>query len=341
MPSPIPQTPLTQPAVGSASNSKAAKASLRHRRRWWLITLLSFLFLCCSLMLSFHAYIAWSLARPYIYPLQSNPRLAIGLPYDDVVFPSRGGSSKLQGWYVPAAAYSTKTVIFSHGYGSNREENWVPIYSLVKLVHNAGYNALMFDYGYVQGNGRVVTGGIEESRELLGAIDYMKSKGAQNLFIWGFSMGAGTALQTALQERGTAITGMILDSTFLLNPDTLYYNMKKEINLPKNPSLPLIRFFFPLLNGVRLREVPYTKVESHTYPMPIFFIHGKEDERAPYETIERLFAKQENSYGKQLWLLPEATHELLHQAEPQQYKSRTLQFLQEHTVEWRSFSGAR
>jgi fermentation-respiration switch protein FrsA (DUF1100 family) len=125
---------------------------------------------------------------------------------------------------------------------------------------------------------------------------------------------------------------MILDSTFLLNPDTLYYNMKKVINLPRTPSLQLIRWFFPLLNGIRLREVPYTKVESNVYPMPIFFIHGKEDERAPYDTVERLYEHQKNSPGKQLWLLPNATHELLYRAKPKQYAQRTLQFLQQYTV---------
>lgn len=332
-----PQTPLSTPGVGSASTTAALR---RRRSRWLLTALMSMLLLGASLILAFHAYIAWTLARPHIDSLRSNPQLAIGVPYESVTFPSRGGGSTLQGWYLPAAG-SANTVIFSHGYGGNREEYWVPIYGLAKMLHDSNYNVLMFDYGYVQGGDRIVTGGIEESQELLGAIDYIKGKGAHNLFIWGFSMGAGTALQAALKEHGTTITAMILDSTFLLNPDTLYHNMSKVIQLPRYPSLPLIRLFFPLLNGVRLREVPYTKVESNAYPMPIFFIHGKQDERAPYETVERLYANQKNTYGKQLWELPNATHELLYRAAPKQYEQRTLQFLQANTVEWRSFSGPR
>jgi pimeloyl-ACP methyl ester carboxylesterase len=340
MDAPVPQTPQTPLAPAGIGSASTGAAALRKRgRRWWLTALLSLLFLAASLILAFHAYIAWTLARPRIDPLHSNPQLAIGVPYEDVTFPSRGGDSTLQGWYLPAG--SANTVIFSHGYGGNREEYWVPIYSLAKMLHDANYNVLMFDYGYVQGGNRIVTGGIQESRELLGAIDYIKARGAHNLFIWGFSMGAGTALQAALQEPGTTIAAMILDSTFLLNPDTLYYNMRKVVNLPRNPSLPLIRLFFPLLNGIRLREVPYTKVESTAYPMPIFFIHGQQDERAPYETIERLYEKQKDTYGKQLWILPDATHELLYRAAPQQYEQRTLQFLKANTVEWRSFSGPR
>lgn len=52
--------------------------------------------------------------------------------------------------------------------------------------------------------------------------------------VWGFSMGAGTALQTGLVSED--IDAMILDSTFLLEPDTLYHNIKQNIDLPRQPS---------------------------------------------------------------------------------------------------------
>jgi pimeloyl-ACP methyl ester carboxylesterase len=288
-------------------------------------------------MLAFHGYIAWTLARPHIDPLYSNPQAAVGLPYTDVTFPSHNHKSKLQGWYIPAD--SNNTVIFSHGYGGNREEWWVPIYDLAKRLYQENYNVLMFDYGYVQPGGEhIVTGGIQESQELLGAVDFIKEKGALNVFIWGFSMGAGTALQAAL--RGADVSGMILDSTFLLNADTLYHNMKKYVNLPKYPSLPLVRIFFPLLNGVSLQQIPFQNVTSAKYKMPIFFIHGEQDERAPYEMIESLYAQQSNKQSR-LWLLPNATHELLYRADPNAYLERTIGFLKSITIQWKSFGKSR
>ncbi|MFC5450714.1 alpha/beta hydrolase [Paenibacillus aestuarii] len=310
------QTPLDQTAA----------APLIRKKRLVPTILISFLVLCTSLLLSFHAYIAWTLARPHIDPLHSNPLQAVGLPYSSVTFPSRNGESKLDGWFIPA--HSDKTVIFSHGYGGNREELWVPLYSLARELHLQNYNVLMFDYGYVHpGSERLMTGGIQESQELLGAIDYIKSLSNGSIYVWGFSMGAGTALQAALQS-GSDIAGMILDSTFLLNPDTLYHNMKQYVNVPKFPSLPLVRLFFPLLNGVSLHEVPYQKVTDTAYSMPIFFIHGTDDSKAPYELIYDMFQKQTDSFD-QLWIIPQAQHELLYRAEPQAYLSRTLNFLQE------------
>ncbi|MDT2192927.1 hypothetical protein [Paenibacillus larvae] len=83
----------------------------------------SFLILIVSLILAFHAFIAWTLARPIIAPLSSNPMKAVKLPYEDIRFPNSNGSSHLEGWYIPASSgedastASDKTVIFSHGYG--------------------------------------------------------------------------------------------------------------------------------------------------------------------------------------------------------------------------------
>ncbi|MCD1258744.1 alpha/beta fold hydrolase [Paenibacillus athensensis] len=302
----------------------------KSRKKYLYTALLSLLVLFTSMTLSFHAYIAWTLARPHIDPLHADPMSAVGLPYDNITFPSRNGTSHLNGWYVPGS--SDKTVIFSHGYGGNREELWVPLYNLARELHMQGYNVLMFDYGYVQPGGeRIVTGGVQESQELLGAVDFAKQMSSGPIFVWGFSMGAGTALQAALQSD-KEISGMILDSTFLLNPDTLYHNMRQYVNLPKFPSLPLVRLFYPLLNGVSLQQVPYQKVMNTSYQMPLFFIHGTDDNKAPYEMIEEIYGKQHGSAATQLWILPNAQHELLYRAEPQTYVNRTLGFLQELTA---------
>jgi pimeloyl-ACP methyl ester carboxylesterase len=299
---------------------------VRKRVKSLLIALLSVILVFCSLVMAFHAYIAWTLARPHIDPLRSNPALSFGAAYEDIQFPSVNGSSNLSGWYIPAAHNPSngKTVIFSHGYGGNREEIWVPLYSLAQELYKQNYNVLMFDYGYVQPK-ESLTGGIRESQELLGAVKYAKDKGAESVFIWGFSMGAGTALQAALQTKD--IDGMILDSTFILEPDTLYHNMKQVANLPKFPSQSLVHLFFPLINGVSFNQIPYDKVKKAQYTMPILFIHGKQDMKAPYEMVQEIFRNQNDASSAQLWLLPNDGHELIFKAQKKTYLSLTMGFL--------------
>jgi fermentation-respiration switch protein FrsA (DUF1100 family) len=320
-------TSLSPQPLNPAPLEQTASRIIGRRKKVLLSIMLSFVLLCTSLLLAFHAYIAWTLARPQIDPLHSNPTLAVGLPYETVTFSSRNNSSHLEGWFIPGK--SNETVIFSHGYGGNREELWVPIYNLAQELHKQHYNVLMFDYGYVHPDSqRIVTGGVQESKELLGAVDFIKQRIQGSVYIWGFSMGAGTALQAALQDSDD-IAGMILDSTFLLNPDTLYHNMKQYVNVPKFPSLPLVRLFFPLLNGVSLQEIPYQKVTSAHYQMPIFFIHGTEDYKAPYEMIEDIYSQQRGNERSEKWILPSGQHELLYRAEPKMYMERTMNFLSE------------
>ncbi|WP_409346980.1 alpha/beta hydrolase [Paenibacillus sp. MBLB4367] len=277
-------------------------------------------------ILAFHGYIAWTLGRPAIAPLLSNPLEAIGLSYEDVTFPSANGRSSLNGWYIPGE--SQETVVFSHGYGANREESWVPMYELAKALNRMQYNVLMFDYGFVQ-PGRVVTGGIQETQELLGAISLAKTKGAQNVFVWGFSMGAGTALQAALVTK--EISGMILDSTYLLDPDTLYMNVKQHVDLPRFPSLSLIRFFFPIFNGVSLSQVPTHDVKTTHYELPIYLIHSKQDSKADYQLIQELYDNQPDHEKTRLWLVPNSKHELIYRSHKKEYMLRATSFLKSLT----------
>ncbi|WP_218093348.1 alpha/beta hydrolase [Paenibacillus solanacearum] len=317
--------PLNQSAVATA----VKRSSFIRRHKMFLIILLSALLLLFSLTMAFHAFVAYTLARPHIDPLRSNPAAAFGAAYENIQFPSVTGSSTLSGWYIPASTAAVlpgkeqQTIVFSHGYGGNREEIWVPIYDLAKAANQMGFNVVMFDYGYVQPQWNL-TGGLRESEELLGAVKYAKDRGAKKVFVWGFSMGAGTALQAALQTRD--IDGMILDSTFVLEPDTLYHNMKQEAKLPEF-SQPLVHMFFPLINGVSFKQIPYQTVKETQYSMPIFFIHGKQDLKAPYDMAESIFAHQKADSGSQLWLLENDGHELIYRAHKKSYLQLTTGFL--------------
>jgi uncharacterized protein len=300
------------------------------KRNWWPVIIslmLSTVIIAAFFIIALYGYIAWVLARPEVAPLQANPRSAAGLGYESVAFLNAlGDALPIEGWYIPAMEDSKKTIVFSHGYGGNREEIWVPIYELAQNAHQQGYNVLMFDYGYVYNKERVVTGGANESYDLIGAVRYARSRGAEEVVVWGFSMGAGTALQAALRTH--EIDAMILDSTFVLEPDTLYHNLKQYADLPKEPSLTLLKWLYPMVNGIGMDSVPYEQVKSTAFSLPIFFIHGTRDERSPYEKIEEIAERQTASPASQLWLVPGATHELVYRAGKEEYLDKTFAFLQ-------------
>ncbi|OMF37846.1 alpha/beta hydrolase [Paenibacillus sp. FSL H8-0548] len=285
---------------------------------------------CLLVVIIFHGYVAWMLAYPYVAPLTSNPQIAIGLDYEDVIFPSKSGDTTVSGWFVPAyegasePTASMRTVVFSHGYGANREETWVPMYELTKLLHGLNYNVLLFDYGYASKEYKApATGGLEESQQLLAAVDYVKARGAEDIVVWGFSMGAGTALQAALQTE--AIDAMILDSLFIPSSEALFDNLNQFISLPSF-SLPLIESMIPLWTGTSFGSIPASEVISNVYDIPLFIIHGTNDVKAPFQTAEAVSEGQGNVLSRS-WIVQDGKHELLFKVHPSEYIQRAALFL--------------
>lgn len=289
-----------------------------------LALILSVVFFLIFCFIALHAYIAWVLSNPTVAPLYSNPKLAKEMEYENVLFHSIDGKQNLNGWYIPAEN-STRTIVLSHGYGANREETWIPMYDLAHYAHNLNFNVLMFDYGFAsQTSKEVATGGKEEKRQLLGAIQLAKQRGAKQIVVWGFSMGAGTALQAGLETKD--VDAMILDSTFLLEPDTLYHNIKNQIDLPRHPSLEILELLFPVLNGTSLDQIPYTEVKKHDYPFPTLFIHGTNDDKAPYPIAEKIAANQTDP-DSDSWIVEGSRHELIFREHPREYLRLVSTFL--------------
>ncbi|CAM4365912.1 alpha/beta hydrolase [Paenibacillus alkaliterrae] len=286
--------------------------------------------MCFLAVVIFHGYVAWMLAYPFVAPLSSNPNAAIGVEYEDVIFPSKSGNTTVSGWFIPAdsdasePARSLRTVVFSHGYGANREETWVPMYELSKLLHGLNYNILMFDYSYASKEYKApATGGLEESQQLLAAVDYAKSRGAEDIVVWGFSMGAGTALQAALQTE--EIDAMILDSLFIPSSQALFNNINQFVSLP-NFSLPLIESLIPLWTGTSFGSIPASEVISNVYDIPLFIIHGTNDVKAPFQTAEAIAEGQSHLLSRK-WIVPDGQHEMLFRAHKAEYIQRAALFL--------------
>lgn len=316
---------LSKDALGSGPPPSSPASGKVIRLKHILIALgmsVLFFFIFCFIVL--HGFIAWVLSNPTVAPIYSNPKLAKGMDYENVTFQAADNSKVMHGWYIPAEG-SSKTIIFSHGYGANREEAWIPMYDLAHYAHRLNFNVLMFDYGFAAENSQeVATGGKKEKQQLLGAIQYVKQKKSQEIIVWGFSMGAGTALQAGLVSKD--VDAMILDSTFLLEPDTLYHNLKQHLDLPEHPSLEILEMMLPVLNGTSLRQIPYSEVKSTDYPFPIYFIHGTNDEKAPYPIAETLAANQTNPLSG-VWIVKDAHHELIFREHSREYLRRVSTFL--------------
>ena len=124
-------------------------------------------------------------------PILATPS-SLGLEYENVTFPSEDGVP-LEAWLIPCSG-SRKLVIANHprffsryGFpshlepwrsmfaagGNDFEVNFIPDY---RILHDAGYSVLTYDLRNLghsgSGNGGMCTGGIYESRDVIGSIQF-------------------------------------------------------------------------------------------------------------------------------------------------------------------------
>lgn len=222
-------------------------------------------------------FVSWKLITPEREKISSNPRKEIGLKYENISFMSKG--NKIKGWYIPSKE-NRFTLVFSHGYGSNREKSSVSTYKLAPIIHKMGGNFLCYDFsGEGESEGKTVTVGYREQEDLKNAIKEAHEKSKSPVFLYGLSMGAATTSIVAGESNN--IAGAICDSPFSNLRDYLENNLSVWSGLPKYPFQPIILTMEEKIAGVKLSKVnPKNSVKKLKVPMLI--IHGKGDEKIPY-----------------------------------------------------------
>jgi uncharacterized protein len=156
------------------------------------------------------AYQVWKTYRT-VHPsrllaLGSQTPAMLNLPYENVEFTSRDGL-RLAGWYVPCS--DSPTVILVHGLGGSAG---AMIYHAGVLMKR-GYSSLSIDlraHGSSQGN--TCTYGIVEANDVLGAVDYLRSRpdvDVCRIGALGISLGAQAVLRAALLSA--EIKGVVLE----------------------------------------------------------------------------------------------------------------------------------
>ena len=206
-----------------------------------------------------------------------------GLRYEDVEFLSRKGDVTLEGWYLPSPCCGP-SVIVVHGITSNRSggEATEMAAQLVRVC----FNVLLFDLrGHGTSGGDRITGGIDEAQDVLGAYDYMRSRGIRqrDIVVLGRSMGAGASVLAAAAEP--EIRALVLDGTYADVTDLVAFEIGRKTPVPEWAApvfIPGASLMADMLYGVDLGLLaPERVVGSIDYP--ILVIHGEADTRIPTE----------------------------------------------------------
>ncbi|MDD7833933.1 alpha/beta hydrolase family protein [Paenarthrobacter sp. AB444] len=230
----------------------------------------------------------------YVY---SEPH-QLGLPYRDVAIAVEGGIAPAWRFDPPEAASAHGTwAIHIHGMGGRRAGTLrgIPVArrlgltSLVVSFRNDGDGPPSCDGRYRLGE--------SEWRDVEEAINYAVAAGAGRIVIFGWSLGAALALQTAaLSSHASRITGLVLDAPVFDWRTTLRTNAKAA-GFPR----PLVRLGFTVLQTKALRWVTGLAEPINLDAMdwlaraaelkqPILVLHGKKDDTTPVEASKQAAA---------------------------------------------------
>ena len=247
-----------------------------------------------------------------------------GLMYEDVEFPSRKGDVTLEGWYLPSPCCGP-SVIVVHGITSNRSgsEATELAAELVKVC----FNALLFDLrAHGNSGGERITGGIDEAQDVLGAYDYMRSRGTgpRDILVLGKSMGAGASVLAAAAEP--EIGALVLDGTYADVTDLVAFEIGRKTPVPEWAApvfVPGASLLADMLYGLDMGLlVPERVVEDIDYP--ILVIHGDADTRIPTEHGIRVHGAAHP--GSELWIVPGSDHVDAFADFPREYVERVVSY---------------
>lgn len=232
-----------------------------------------------------------SLTHPAIKPIYSFPQNYGMKNYENVKFEAADGVL-LKGWLI-RNGNSKKTIIISHGYGGNRTNFLLGS----KIYLQKGFNVLLYDFrGHGESQRALVTIGYKETKDLLGAIRFVKQSGiGSEIGLAGFSMGAVTSIDVLAKTH--SVKFVIADSPFSDLQTYLVSNISKWIHLPHVVFSVFINLNMKYIYGIEVNNVSPIKVISKTN-VPIMLIHGNMDTVIPYSASTSLIKKARNKLSR-------------------------------------------
>ncbi len=227
--------------------------------------------------------------------------------------------------YFPAEGESKKLVICNHGYTGTGITNCA---SIAVFFHSIGYDCLIVDHrGHGKSEGEYIGFGILDRYDCRKWIEYIDKRfnKTKQIILYGVSMGGTTVLMTAgLPDLSDSVKAIIADCAFTSPYDVFSHILKRDYHM--NP--------FPIMNindSMCRKKAGYGFNEYSTLDavrktkLPVFFIHGKEDNFVPVWMSEKNY--QECKSPKEIYLVDSAGHGAAYYENPEVCQEKIKGFL--------------
>ncbi len=268
------------------------------------------------LFLLIHFWLAWWYVYIVFHPGCQGDRASLevyGVPSEPVEFPSRNGLV-LRGWFSRGSLYPEIVIIALPGHSGNTAFALPDAY----MMAQAGYSTLVFEHRSCADPSLQASTGYYEAYDLLGAVDYLRSRSdVQHIGALGVSEG-GTAIILAAAQEPALEAIVPMGGYASLEDDIL--DPQLELGLYDRFYRRLVLWAASWQLGVPASASSPVSVIGQIAPRPILLIYGE------YEASNGQALYAAANEPKELWIVPGAAHAGYMLAQPEEYQQRILSF---------------
>ena len=259
--------------------------------------------------------------RPFLPDWEGAPATPgdLGLAYEDVRFTTDDGVT-LSGWLVPAGRETRTAVVVLHGFGGHRLPELAAFVPWLQDRHHV----LQFDFrGHGESGPGRTTLGQHERRDVAAAVRFLESRGLGPIALFGVSMGAATAINSA---PDLPIAAVVADAPFA----ELHHPVASRMREAGYPLAGLGARAVVLGAALRARtRLPDPiRAVGRISPRALLLIAPQGDQLISWHQSEKLLAAA--GEPKELYVVPGAAHAEAYAVDPEAYRSRVLGFLERH-----------
>jgi len=250
------------------------------------------------------------------------------LAYETINFTASDGI-ELNGWFIPAEGGETdKTIIFCHGWGTNKGE----ILKDTHFLSEQGFNLFYFDFrASGDSKGDISSVGYLEIRDLDGAVKFLrnfKQKESECLSLYGCSMGGSVAVYGA--RHYPEIKCLLSESTFLSYKNVVKNWSWNRLKVPYFPMVMMTLYF--VRRKLKVDSDLYSPLYNITdVKLPCLFINGDNDDLVPVEDAKKLFELCP-SKEKDFWLIKGSSHAKCAEVAGQVFIEKVSEFFRKYAV---------
>jgi pimeloyl-ACP methyl ester carboxylesterase len=261
----------------------------------------------------------------FAYKLTAPRQRPVGPPPADFPFAiepvlfATADEQHIHGWFVPATS-ADSAVVLLHGYGGDRRQ----MLPRARFLGALGIATLLYDARACgESTGDVITFGMQESHDLVAAVNLLKARGFRNIGCLGMSQGGATILLAA--EKLPELRCVVCESAYDEIAHAMDNRFRHYLKMPGWLGGSLLVPFAEGRTGVNVDDIrPIDGIGK--LKCPILLVSGADDPKTLPADTTRLFEAAHEP--KELWMVPGVGHRDLFSQEG--YRERIGAFLRKH-----------